>query len=113
MKAGYYDREHPLADWGHLDTYLFPEPSYYITPEAKDAVRHNRRDRYTYVGTFGAYFQLMSFLRGYENLMVDLITGSEELVILADRLLEYFLQLIEKWSEVGIDGVFFGDDWGT
>ena len=113
LEVGCIETGNPLADWGRLDTCQFPDPLFYVPPEAKEAVRRHRNEEYVYVGTFGGYFQQMASLRGFENLMVDLITGPRELFILADRLLEYFLQLIGKWAEIGVDGMFFGDDWGT
>ena len=113
LEVGCIETGHPLVDWGSLDHLQFPDPSFYVPPEARDIVNRNRNDKYVYVGTFGAYFQQMVSLRGFEDLMVDLNQEPREIFILADRLLEYFLELIGKWEEIGVDGMFFGDDWGT
>ncbi|MBC8274245.1 MAG: hypothetical protein H8E40_04670, partial [Chloroflexi bacterium] len=87
LEVGCIETGHPLAHWGRLDTYQFPDPSIYLLSESNEAVLRNRHEKYTYVGTFGGYFQQMASLRGYENLMVALITRPKELFILADRLL--------------------------
>lgn len=113
LGVGCMDIKHPLADWEDFENYQFPAPSFYVPPEAKEAVGCERPEKYTYTGTFGGYFQLMGSLRGFENLMMDLARQPEKLSVLADKLLDYFLRLIEKWSEIGVDGMFFGDDWGT
>ena len=58
-------------------------------------------------------FQRMFYLRGFENLMVDLAERCAEAAVLRDRIVEFMLKRIEIWLGYGVDGLFFRDDWGT
>jgi hypothetical protein len=56
----------------------------------------------------------MQYLRGVENLMLDIAEDREEVYVLADRLVdEYLLPTVELAIESGADLCGFGDDWGT
>lgn len=112
MQQGCIESVHPLLDWSSLDSLVFPNPAFYIPPGIADEINESHGERYVYVGTFGGFFQHMASLRGYENMMIDLARDAPELHVLADRLLDYFLQLIDAWREIGVDGMFFGDDLG-
>ncbi|MEM2669711.1 MAG: uroporphyrinogen decarboxylase family protein [Candidatus Bathyarchaeia archaeon] len=61
----------------------------------------------------GNFFERLQWLRGFRNLMVDLIKGRKELEIFADRLLEYCLSSLQTVLEARPDAVSFSDDWGT
>jgi len=61
----------------------------------------------------GNYFERLQWLRGFRNLMVDLVRDSRELKVFADRLLEYCLKSIQLVLEAKPDAVSFADDWGT
>ena len=55
----------------------------------------------------------MFYLRGMKKLFIDVMIGREEVYKLRDRILEYILKRIEKWTALGVDGIQFRDDWGT
>ena len=112
LKQGCIDTGHPLANWDKLDELQFPDPSFYVPNEVEKQVHISRSTNYVYVGTFGGYFQHLASLRGYENLMIDLVKKTRKLYLLADKLLEYFVKLIRRWGAIGVDGMFFGDDLG-
>jgi hypothetical protein len=61
----------------------------------------------------GNYFERLQWLRGFRNLMIDLIKDNRELKVFADRLLEYCLKSIQLVLEAKPDAVSFADDWGT
>jgi hypothetical protein len=63
-------------------------------------------------GGGGNLFERMQFLRGSENLYYDLGEDRAELYELADRLVEYYLEIIKRYLAAGVDGVRFADDWG-
>ncbi len=70
------------------------------------------RDWYALYGWFDL-FERMQFLRGTANLLMDMADDRSELHELADMVTERNLKLISRYLEMGVDGVFFGDDWGT
>lgn len=61
----------------------------------------------------GNFFERLQWLRGFRNLMVDLIKSRKELESFADRLLEYCLSSLQIVLEAEPDAVSFADDWGT
>ena len=44
---------------------------------------------------------------------MDLYTHPAEIQRLLERLTEYHVELIRYWAEIGADGMFLGDDWGS
>lgn len=105
---------HPLADWKALETYEFPDPYTGDWDQLEELVRANRGEKFILVsGGGGRLFERMHFLRGYENLMLDIAEGREEVGILRDKVLEHTMRKLERQLGYDIDGVSFMDDWGT
>ena len=107
--------EHPLSDWSALDGFQAPDP---MTGEdgvdhMVDVVRRDGHKHFVFVDG-GELFQRMFFLRGLEDLLVDLLEDRPEVYALRDIVLEFLLERIDRWSETGlVDGFIFRDDWGT
>ena len=55
----------------------------------------------------------MQFLRGSENLYLDLAYGPAELYRLRDMLHAFALQELERWCATAVDGIGWMDDWGS
>ena len=58
-------------------------------------------------------FELMHSLRRFEDVLMDIATGTAEIHALADRITEYHLGYINYLLARGVDAVQFGDDFGT
>jgi len=70
-------------------------------------------DRYSvYLGGF-TIFQRLYYLRGMEELLIDMALGSKKFYALLDKVMNYLVEAISKCLKLGIDGLFFADDWGT
>ncbi|MCD6408007.1 hypothetical protein J7L87_03040 [bacterium] len=68
-----------------------------------------------YIGWYsgGTLFERMQWLRGVENLLIDIALDKEEVYILADRIVnEYLIPSIETGLEIGAEVIGFADDWG-
>jgi len=52
-------------------------------------------------------------VRGYENLMMDFADEPPELGRLIQMVLDNNMKLVDKWLEIGVDVMGFGDDLGT
>jgi hypothetical protein len=109
----------PLADWDQFKTYRLPPPSIarHFNEEFRpdlfaDGPLPPGRDWYALYGWFDL-FERMQFLRGSENLLMDLAENRAELHELADRIVERNLAMIRRYIAQDVDGVFIGDDWGT
>jgi len=64
-------------------------------------------------GTLVSPFERMQFLRGTEQLFIDIATEDPIFFRLREMLHEFFLLDIKMMSERAVDGVLFVDDWGT
>jgi hypothetical protein len=111
--------EHPLADWKALDTYELPD---YLTQtergerdwrQIKKDVEENRRKGLLTVGDGERLFDRLYFLRGFKNLMIDIMTDDLHLPRLIDMLLAYEMKLVKKWLEIKVDLIGFHTDIGT
>ena len=111
---------HPLADWDAFDAYTPPEP---LPPDEHTKqqpwdnlvkkIEMKRRRQEVVWPMIERFFERLYFLRGYENLMVDFMTGEPKLEALFEMVLEHNLRLIEKIGEFKPDFIGFGDDLGT
>ncbi|MHB0856010.1 MAG: uroporphyrinogen decarboxylase family protein [Anaerolineae bacterium] len=111
QRAGSY-----LDDWARLPEYL----AHYI-PDAAAPGRLDHVARIvaahpdTYImghWAFGPFEQLHA-IRGMQQLMEDLYLNQDEVLLLGEHLLAYWLGLIRGFAAAGVDGIFFTDDWGS
>lgn len=103
-------REAPLADWGALSTYTMPD-------EPSDAHYEQMRARtdwrgYWLYGWFDT-FERMQYLRGSQNVFIDLAEDRDELQELAEMLTRRNVRILERVAKTPVDGVWLSDDWGS
>jgi hypothetical protein len=101
-----------LPDWGAFGDYSFPKPSpqeHFDDLAARLAVSHDHWVN----GSGGTLFEQLQWLRGPENLYLDLAEDRAELHCLADRLVARTLNDIARYLKAGVDGISFADDWGS
>ena len=119
---------HPLSNLDAFDSYKPPDPialntvpaeGFPPTPgsfkEACRAVEEARQARRLTVGScpHGFMFQRLYYLRGFTNLMKDFVMEPPALRKLVEMVSNYNLMLIQRWLQVGVDAMFFGDDLGA
>lgn len=107
----------PLKDWGQLDEYLatqMPDPR---APGRLDAalpiVSKHGGSKYLIGNDQLMLFERLHSLRGMQELFVDFYSNENELRRLLKALEEYNLEFVRNWAEIGVDAVFFTDDWGS
>jgi hypothetical protein len=64
-------------------------------------------------GTCARPFERLQFLRGSENLYMDLAYNSAEVHQLIGMVRDYYREDVIAWSRSNVDGVFLMDDWGS
>lgn len=63
---------------------------------------------------WNSLFERMQFLRGTENLFIDIAEESDEFFAIRNIVLEYCCEYAEICSDIdGVDGCVIGDDWGS
>ena len=110
--------EHPLADWSALKSYRPPDPRTQSEGGTRDwgAIRSDVAAATTagrlVRGDGERLFGRLYFLRGFENLMLDIATDDPHLDLLIEMLLDYELRLVRMWLALGVDVVTFHTDIG-
>ena len=106
-------KEPALADWSALSTF---QPPWEVLERAdfRD-VNPSCAETALFVkaGSQVRPFERMQFLRGTENLYLDLAYGTREVHLLRDMVHEYMMRDLELWCRTDVDGISFMDDWGT
>ena len=107
--------KHPVADWGALDTYRGPDPDAYFdwdTERERVKRQHDAGEVATGGTDHGGIFLRMTYLRGYENFMMDVAERSDEMFRLLDIVENFWMEIARRWVDLGVDQIGFGDDLG-
>ena len=111
--------ESPIADWDALDSYRPPDVETKTErgerdwAQARESMNRCRANGLPCTGGGERLFDRLYFLRGFENLMIDIATDHPRLPKLIDMLLEHELKLVRKWLDIGVDAIGFHTDIGT
>jgi len=106
---------HPLADWDAYRGYELPDPARHTDWAAvKRQVEADHREGRAAWGLVehGFLYLKMTYLRGFENFMIDVAERRTELWELRDRIADFWLETVRRYVEAGVDAVSFGDDLG-
>lgn len=110
--GGPYVAGHPLADGG-IDTFALPDPDW--PPRFRNLIRQveSEQDRFILFSLEWSLFERAHFLRGMEGFLVDMLLEPSLVERLLDRILGFNLAVIERVCQLPINGIIFGDDYGT
>ena len=104
---------HPIKTLKDYKTYEFPDP---YAPGRFDHLQieiEKHRDKYISAGMGFHDFNRLMFLRGTEDLFEDLIFNKDVVIEFLKRLVDWQIEIIKQYLEFDVDGIWFGDDWGT
>ena len=104
-------KEPLIRAWSDLDKVV---PPLHLIDKGIDWVEQaaDKADHFSML-MFGSLFERMQFLRGTENLFMDMMALPPELYVLRDRVHEFNLKTIDAWCRTDLDALSFNDDWGT
>jgi len=102
-----------LPTWDMLDDFTPPALVADERLANADEFRRNAGDRYLLAGLGITGFNLYTFLRGFENAMMDFAAEPERAGALLDMIFAFEAELMALAAEAGLDAVHFADDWGT
>jgi len=103
--------EWPLNDLSKLDSYKAPFVPHCNESDIEYSKRH--REKYFYMGSGGALFEALRWLRRFEYVLMDIEEDTPEINRLADVVMEYDKKHISRSLALDADAVSFGDDLGT
>lgn len=101
-----------LSDWAKLEELRPPEAALRIDVEAVNGACA-KSGRFVLANCCPRPFERMQFLRGSENLYLDLAEEPDELEELLRRVHGFFCKELEVWSRTDVDGLMCMDDWGA
>ncbi len=101
-----------VAAWADLDRVTPPQACLKIDTGQVNAFCKST-DRFVTAGCCPRPFERMQFLRGSENLYLDLADPPGDFFTLLDRVHQFYLQEMEQWAKTSVDGFTFMDDWGA
>ena len=111
---------HPLADWTPFDQYKMPDPektdgTYPIDwSELRKHVEADKANDTIVVGGLphGHTFLRLQDIRGYENLIFDMLDEEPQLVKLISMLEEFNLRYVQNWMALRPDIMSYPEDLG-
>lgn len=106
-------QNHPIKSWEDYKFYIPPDPDAPGRYDHIQAIIDSNPDRYILGGLGISGFNRVTFIRGFENSMEDLYLEREKIEKLIDIVLDFETRAAENLCMNGVDGISFGDDWGT
>ena len=116
--GGYLDGQvigHPLKDWSNFKDYKMPDPKKYVDwEEMREKFKEIRKEGKVVSGfvEHGFLYLLLTYLRGFENLMIDIAEERKELEELINKITDYWIEVVKRWIDLEVDVIYFGDDLG-
>lgn len=111
---------HPLEDLDDLAAFVPPEPDIPVwTAEQYEAERkrvqaQKKRGRLVTAGTeHGFLFLRHTYLRGFENAMLDYALDEPRLADIYRMILDYWMPFVRHHVKQGVDVMAFAEDLGT
>lgn len=113
-EEGYFPSVNPLVDSKNLEAYPWPDPNASDLLDSASKIIKDDEGGHFIVPNFGfALFERAWALRGFDTLLLDMALDPGFVEELLDRILEIQLVLIRRFVDHGVDGAYFGDDYGA
>jgi uroporphyrinogen decarboxylase len=111
---GYWPADSPLAETESLVNFPWPDPhDPHLMDEAKEIVVR-KGSQYFIAPNFGFFlFERAWSLRGFETFLTDLVLNPTFAEDLLERITEIQVLLAHRFVGLGVDGGYFGDDYGA
>jgi uroporphyrinogen decarboxylase len=113
-EEGYFASVNPLGEKKDLDAFTWPDPNQPDLFDKANAVVEGDGGVHFFAPNLGfALFERAWSLRGLNTFMMDMALDPGYAGALLDRILEIELVLIRRYIALGVDGSYFGDDYGA
>ena len=101
-----------VKSWNDAQKVLPPTEMLTFDKEAVNAFCRES-DRFVFADCCPRPFERMQFLRGSQNLYIDLADPPGEFFELLDVVHQFYLKELDCWASTDVDGLNFMDDWGS
>ena len=106
---------HPVASWSDLANYEPPDPDDFTDwKQARINIENAKSRGGVARGStdHGFIYLRLTYLRGFNNFMMDVAEKRPELDELIGIIENYWFEVAKRWIECGVDQLAFGDDLG-
>ena len=111
---GYWTAYEPLAGSDDLESFSWPDPFRSdLLDGAAEAVATDTGQHFVAPNFGFCLYERAWSLRGFEQLNLDLALNPTFVEALLDRITEIQVALCERFVALGVDGGYFGDDYGA
>ena len=112
--------EHPLADWDALQDFTPPDPAQTNGMAAinwcaiEEKIRKSATEGKHSAGSLehGHAFLRLSYLRGYEELILDMADGEKRLWQLIEMVEEFSVGIVQRYVNFGVEMMCYPEDLG-
>lgn len=110
-----FSLEKPALSRPSLDGYNFPKVDDLFDADFESVALETierEKDRFL-VAAFGfGLFERSWVLRGFENVLMDVVVNTDFYEELLDKLLDHQMEILDRLLKLPVDGIWFFDDWG-
>ncbi len=111
---GYWHAAAPLATSTDLRAYPWPDPDAPgLLDDARAVLAADVGEHFTVPNVGFALFERAWSLRGFDQLLIDLVDQPAWVEELLDRITDLQVRLARRFVALGVDGGYFGDDYGA
>lgn len=105
----------PFTGWEAAAGYVFPprlsNSPYFSMLYQRNAAKE--REKYLRIESGISIFERLYELQPMEEVLISLALGDKHLLAFLERLVDYWMDIIDDFLDLGADIIMFGDDWGT
>ena len=99
-------------DWEDADKVRFPEELLTFDGQKVNEFCQST-DKFVLQTDFVRPFERLQFLRGTENLFMDIALENEGMLRFMEKLHAFNCRVMEAWGKTKVDALFMMDDWGA
>lgn len=99
-------------EWEDAEDVRFPEEMLTVDIGRVNEYCRNT-DKFIVQTDFARVFERLQFLRGTENLLMDIALENEGMLRFIRKLHDFNCRLMERWGTSEVDALFMMDDWGS
>ncbi len=110
-----FSLEKPALAEPTLDGYKFPEVKDLFDEGWEERILpiiEQQKDHFVVAAYRFGLFERSWVLRGFENVLMDVVANYEFYEELLDRLLAHQMEILDRLLLLPVDGIWFFDDWG-
>jgi len=96
-----------------LDSYKLPWEMLDEMTYSGQTQAYKETDLFVLCGSNVRPFERMQFLRGTEQLFIDIVTEDPIFLKMKEMLHEFYVRELKMLAQLALDGINFMDDWGT